>query len=152
MGVDYVPLGSEQTYYVYAMLCQDEDGPLYIKFGRSVDIDRRLNSLRTGTPIPPRYFCYVKVSGPRTQSQLEIALHRRFKDRRTSGEWFKFDAASEADRAEFNAGCKAEFILVTGRKMAWEKVSVAAVKSYVELGKQERFPARRGRRIARNRS
>lgn len=123
-------------YYVYAMLCQDGDGPLYVKFGRSCDAEARMMQLRQGIPIPARWFLYVEVAGPRSQSNLEKGLHRRFKARRTRGEWFKFDAYLDSDKAEFRDGCKAEYAMITGGDLRWRRIHVPTLEKKMEERKR----------------
>lgn len=99
-----VPLYSQpEAHYVYAMFCQDGDGPGYIKFGRSRQIGRRFGALRTACPIPVRMFAFVSIGIEEKRARkVENALHRAFKSRRTMGEWFRFDYTSAADKREFN--------------------------------------------------
>lgn len=112
------------TYYVYGVLCQDEDdGPLYIKFGKSYNLLRRLRAIRYQSPMPTRYFMFVEVSDDQIQTDVERALHQRFAPRRVRGEWFKFDIANAEDKRDFNDGCTEVFILYLGVGAKWEKVS-----------------------------
>lgn len=127
--ISYFSGVSKNRYFVYALMCQDGDGPLYIKFGKTNDPNRRLGELRTGTPIPAIRFAYVEVVGNVTQKHLELGLHKRFADRRTRGEWFRFDAKEDKDA--FNAGCKAEFERnVIGKY--WSQTDVKALEAAQE--------------------
>ena len=130
MSLHYLPETKKPEYYVYAMLCQDGDGPLYVKFGRSRKIGDRLSTLRTASPIPAKYFAVVQVPGAKLQGNLEKALHRHFADRRITGEWFKFDSASADDKRAFNDGCALQIAKYIGAGHYWEKLSVAALDEY----------------------
>jgi hypothetical protein len=82
------------------------EGVRLIKIGLSVGgIRERLFTLRTMSPVPLR--CIGLMEGDR---DVEIELHRRFRDLRSHGEWFwpgreliKFieDSARQPDDAEF---------------------------------------------------
>lgn len=112
------------TYYVYGVLCQDdEDSALYVKFGKSYNLRNRFRGIRQGTPIPTRYFTFIEVNDDQIQGDLEKALHERFAERRVMGEWFRFDAANPDDKREFNDGCTEVFILYLGIRSKWEKIS-----------------------------
>ena len=112
------------TYYVYGVLCQDqEDSPLYVKFGKSYNLRSRLSAIRHSTPLPTRYFTFIEVNDDQVQGDLEKALHRRFAERRVQGEWFRFDPSSPEDKREFNEGCLEMFILHVGVGSKWQKVS-----------------------------
>lgn len=126
-------------YYVYAMLCQDGDGPLYVKFGRSCDIERRMTELRHGSPIPGRWFLYVETGGPLAQGNLERGLHKRFKARRTRGEWFRFDAYSEEDKKEFRDGCRIVYSMVTLGELRWKRIHIPSLERKMEQRKNARF-------------
>lgn len=122
-------------YHVYALLCQDKDGPGYVKFGMSKNIGARLDQLRQGCPVPARYFATVAVgrSSKRTR-EIERALHDKFSHRkiRAQGEWFRFDFYDVGDKKEFNEGCKLVFAAYFGIDNCpwWEKVSVAAIEKH----------------------
>lgn len=117
-------------FHVYAMLCQDEGGPLYIKFGRSRRIGKRLTELRTSCPIPAKWFCTVDALNHLKQANLERSLHRHFKPRRITSEWFKFDASDPNDKKAFNNGSRVCFDNCGLTKVYWDKVSVPALDAY----------------------
>jgi len=129
MGLHIVPPDSSE-YFVYAMLCQDGDGPLYVKFGRSRNITKRLSQLRTSCPIPAKFFAVVQVVTESQQGHLERGLHAQFKKRRTTGEWFKFDSNSKDDKRAFNDGCLIQFVACLGSGYKWEKISIKALNRY----------------------
>lgn len=56
----------------------------FVKIGYSTNVEARLRSLSTGAPFPVRLI----GSHPGTQAD-EAALHRKFRDHRVSGEWFR---------------------------------------------------------------
>jgi len=113
--------------FVYALLCQDRGSDtVYIKFGMSSDVGNRITALRTASPIPARYFCVLRVRNSRMARRIEKALHMRFADRRSSGEWFRFVLADKTDKKEFNEGCSqvfTEFDLYSHSNW-WDKISM----------------------------
>ena len=119
-------------YYVYGLLCQDEGGPLYVKFGRTTDPERRMVQLKQGVPLPARWFLYVRVAGHLTQGNLERGLHKRFKSRRIRGEWFKFDATSEVDKEDFRRGCRIEYAIATTLELRWKRIHVPSFEKKVD--------------------
>jgi len=137
VAIEFLP--PDSSYYVYALLCQDGEGPLYIKFGRTTQPTRRLSGLRVGCPIEPRYFCTVQVPYQHAQRQLEKALHEEFKERRTVGEWFKFDAYDPSDKQQFQKGCALQMMKVLGPGYKWEKISVRAKDAHEKERRKAMF-------------
>lgn len=119
-------------YHVYAMLCQDGDGPGYVKFGRSRRIGDRLRQLRQACPIPARYFAVAEMPGERLMGEVERGLHQQFKDRRVTGEWFRFDFSSKEDKQAFNEGCKFVFSTILKDPVWWTKISVKALDEHYQ--------------------
>lgn len=123
-------------YYVYALLCQDGDGPLYIKFGLSRSITKRMMQLRQGCPVPARYFAIYYVGSEKEYAeQVEAALRSRFANRKIRGEWFRFDAESKEDKRDFNDGCLEAFLACGYYGLQWEKIPVQAVVEYCQRQK-----------------
>ena len=118
----------DERHYVYAMLCQDGGGPGYVKFGRSKRIGDRLTALRTGCPIPAKYFAICCVGTESWQAKkIERAFHTLFAERRITGEWFRFDFSSVDDKRDFNVGSFRVFLEFLGPGHTWTKISVAAL-------------------------
>lgn len=113
-----------EPFHVYALLCGDNSAG-YIKIGISGEVKKRVQSIRTGIPIPMRFVCTILVDAV-AASDIEKALHERFSDRRTSGEWFKFDFTADADKKEFNEGCREVFSSYSSsiKSDGWEKSTV----------------------------
>lgn len=134
---------AQDEYYVYALLCQDGTGPLYIKFGLSKRITKRMLELRNGCPVPARYFAIYHVGSEKHYAEdIEQSLHEKFSERRLSGEWFKFDSQSIADKREFNDGCWEVFTLAGYRNFSWTRISVESIVKY-QKSRQKAFMAQR---------
>lgn len=120
-----------KMYHVYCVLCQDKGGPLYVKFGHSRRIWNRMLEVRSASPIPAKWFGYVRSRGEEKARKLEKRLHANFAHRKTRGEWFRFDAKCPKDKKEFNDGCREAIFHTLGDpdKIWWEKARVADVDS-----------------------
>lgn len=67
--------------YLYIIKCQD-----FFKIGVANDVENRLSQLSTGNPFP----LVVEVTYAFDNAEVvERALHQRFKEQRTRGEWFE---------------------------------------------------------------
>lgn len=87
--------------WVYALFCVSAGGEGFVKIGFSIRPLVRLSELAASSPLPPMH-CGVRRLGTATDAHnLESKIHRKFKDRRTNGEWFKFDLANTEDKADF---------------------------------------------------
>lgn len=119
--------------FVYMLLCQD-DGPIYVKVGRSIVPMSRLNQLRHGCPITPKYFYTAEVPVSRDAVKLEAELHHAFKIWHQTGEWYKLE---KEDRDLFNTAWKEVFgaFAKPGWPMKWTKI---AVQPLAELAAKRR--------------
>lgn len=63
-----------------------QDGTGHIKIGVTRDVGKRLSGLRTGSSTGLVLIRFIEGAGPK----IERWLHRRFKDQRVQGEWFRF--------------------------------------------------------------
>lgn len=141
MRYGWVPTSQREICYVYALLCQNEDGPGYVKFGHSHDVVKRVHDIKVGCPIKVRYLAFIRASFKEKALEVERALHTQFNDRRTQGEWFSFDFTSELDKQVFNKGCKHVFAyhgncLAPGEKW-WEKVDLEAYEANLSQRRSE---------------
>lgn len=137
MAIEYLPtFETRVTYHVYAVFCQDESGPGYIKIGMSGNVTQRLTSLRTACPIPAKYIGTARTGFDREKClKVERDLHRQFADKRVKmrGEWFRFDFADPKDKSIFAQGCQKVFRHHFGPAHPWwEFISVEALDKYNE--------------------
>jgi hypothetical protein len=93
--------------FIYMLVCQDQVGPAYIKFGIANNLRNRIDGLQTGCPIPIQVLGFVEVWTRPEAAKVERSLHSVFDSRRVTGEWFRFDL--EKDKKEFQDGCRAVF-------------------------------------------
>lgn len=63
-------------------------GLSYYKIGVAVDVDKRMKSLQTGCPA--ELHCIYKKEFNKT-IKLERMIHKKYKNKNTYGEWFKFN-------------------------------------------------------------
>lgn len=114
--------------FVYMLLCQDDDGPLYVKIGVSLDPQKRLRQLWAGCPVTPQHFAVVETRSPARAKKIEAELLTALGKWRHNGEWLFL---SIDDKAEFNSKWKAVFERnsETGWKLAWTQMSVKALRA-----------------------
>jgi hypothetical protein len=146
--VHFVPIPTDlysRSCYVYALFCQDGDGPGYVKFGFSTRIGDRLSAILVGCPLPAKMFAVIEFDDRQKAMDVEKSLHRHFIDRKAAGEWFRFDFSSQNDKSAFNDGCKKVFLIEHGISDWWSKISAEAVKREAEQRKKK-FLASKSRR------
>lgn len=136
-GIDPYFLPSD-AYEVYAMFAQEVSGPRYVKIGYSRCTEARIGMVQTGCPIPLGDVYAFPCAALRVR-QVEKALHRRFAQFRTVGEWFcvpddsfVLEALAEASRDNECGGVRRLQALEASRehrrkqKAARRRVNVAA--------------------------
>lgn len=136
--------------YVYMLLCQEADGPVYVKIGMTEDPLSRFRALRSGSPHTPRAFAYFETYNRKDARRIERALHKAYGEWHAHHEWFSF---REEDKAKFNAVWKTvlQHHEKNGRKFEWTKVSAKALIETAESNKKmaraifARSTKRRGR-------
>ena len=134
----------KDVYFVYAIFCQDaKNDPGYVKFGFSKCIESRIMALKTGMPIPIKYIAFVEAGTTKASARdVESSLHKQFKDRRTSGEWFRFDVSDDGDKADFNEGSRAAFMAAGKTGLWWEKISMKALEKACAYERKRRAAAK----------
>lgn len=117
--------GRVKGSYVYMMVCHD-GGSIYIKVGRSCLPMRRLDELRHGCPITPRYFYTVNVYSREESKRIEGELHFAYAEWRINGEWFKLNPA---DKQAFNAAWRKVFshFAKPSWPLSWVRMSIAPI-------------------------
>lgn len=87
------------TGYVYAIIDYNDEVkmPNTVKFGVTTDknISNRLKSLQTGNPHRLSIAAAIGFNGHEFAQICERLIHNKFKDKRLSGEWFKYDLEIE---------------------------------------------------------
>ena len=86
-------MGWELLYFVRA-----ESG--FVKIGRTRDLDARLRTLRSGSPVP--LHLVLVLAG---DSEIEAAWHRHFAQYRRHGEWFDLPEGWEVDFSHVPSSC-----------------------------------------------
>jgi Meiotically up-regulated gene 113 len=78
--------------YVYVVGPDDPDMKLptpAIKIGKAKDPLSRLRGIQTGSPIKLTFYALWKFASQPQANTVESACHRKFRERRLSGEWFQ---------------------------------------------------------------
>lgn len=129
--------------YLYMLFCMDDDGPLYIKIGRSRDPYKRLDQIRTACPVKAVQLAVCPVRTIEQSRKLEKALLDATSVWRIRGEWCRLDLE---DRSSFNEKWKALFREEGDYAwpLKWDMISVEEIES---LAKRRRaFAFRRMKR------
>lgn len=149
MAVFQLPSFDLPEYHIYALFCQDDAGPGYVKFGMSKRITKRLSELRQGCPIPALMFATVPVGVDKEKAlKVERAFHKVFEQRWSSGEWFRFDFSEELDKRIFNRGSQKVLVHFFGACHPWwSQTSVEALDAYNKRRRQEFLNSKHRRKI-----
>jgi len=127
--------GRMKGSFVYMLLCNDAEGPIYIKAGLSDTPTKRLNALRVACPITPRYFYVVEVHSRDQAKIIEAELLSAFEPWHHNGEWFKIPVE---DKAEFNESWKKvfRFFSTPAWPLSWTKIAVQPLAEAAKKRKQ----------------
>ena len=106
------------------------------KIGWSTDIEKRINSIKTGCPYPTKLVCVIVSE----DCKIERQIHELFSDCRVHGEWFVIEDsgieflcnATEADILSVNI---AQFILSKDLSVFFDESKVESIR----LNMQEAF-------------
>ncbi|WP_371411494.1 GIY-YIG nuclease family protein [Nostoc linckia] len=60
-----------------------------IKIGRASNVEKRLQSLQTSSPVPLEILKVVPMENLKKAQEVETYLHTKFRHLRLSGEWFR---------------------------------------------------------------
>jgi len=128
------------------LFCMDE-GPLYVKIGRSRNPYARLQSLSTGCPVRPIQLATCGVRSADKAKRLEKALLAATEEWSTRGEWRELDLG---EKQAFNMKWKA--VLQSHSDYAWTlKWDTHAVEELERLAR-ERLQLHRARFAKRGRA
>lgn len=85
-GLEGEALNRSRVHCVYFILNSENNA---IKIGRARDIEKRLRSLQTASPVELELLKTLQVESESQAQVLERELHCRFEHLRLKGEWFK---------------------------------------------------------------
>jgi hypothetical protein len=136
---------------VYALFALETANIAHVKIGMASDVWRRAAELRTGIPFPVEVVLWAPAGSRKRAGTVEKLIHRGLDERREAGEWFRFDMTSAADKTLFHTLTKAVYIDVTGKPLAWNKITPEQLRDYVAY-RNERAKdraAKRKRKVSR---
>lgn len=107
---------------IYAAFTLITPGQGIVKIGMSQDPRKRLIQIRHGSPLPIREFLFAPTDGTRKAALIEQRIHTLFHDRRTRGEWFRFDYTKPTEKQFFHAVTKSVYEAVVGHPLEWRRV------------------------------
>ena len=99
--------GPERRKSKFVYLIEAENG--LVKIGISSNVQRRLSTLNTASPVELWILAYAQ---PPSAAKLEKKLHNTYSDKRVRGEWFRL---SHADVAEICSTFNFEIVHKRGR-------------------------------------
>jgi hypothetical protein len=119
--------------FVYLFSAADTSGVEFVKVGMSVFPESRLASVQTGCPIKIGAGYKVKCPCSAVAKALESAMHQRFADRKSCGEWIRFESDGLAQvAAEVEK-------MITGRHWPMSRMDIetASLEAYRARRKKE---------------
>lgn len=125
--------------YVYGMLAKAHDNCVYIKFGHTKDIDRRVKGVQTGCPLEIVKVFHVEAGN--SAELIERYLHSFFGHRLAFGEWFSFDLSDQKQKDEFGRGCFQAFTIHLGSDWEWIETAVNPALRKWRDGRRKRLMA-----------
>ncbi len=119
----YYPDGTMKGSYVYMLLCQDLNGPIYVKIGISDRPTDRMHALRRTCAVTPHIFATIEVRTRQKARRIEDHLKEAYNNYNTVGEWFLFQ---ESDKTEFNRIWKLVLLIFSDpdQNLKWETVAI----------------------------
>ncbi|WP_181154232.1 GIY-YIG nuclease family protein [Nostoc sp. 'Peltigera membranacea cyanobiont' N6] len=81
-----------------------------IKIGRATDVEKRLQSLQTSSPVPLKILKTIPIDSIKKAQEVETYLHTKFRHLKMSGEWFRADPElrnyiTRCDESYFQNSC-----------------------------------------------
>lgn len=115
--IDALSCGRWAIYAAFVPMFEADD---VVKIGISSVPTTRVAQIHSGSPFPVEGMLFSWV-GNRSQAQLcERGIHLRFADRKTRGEWFRFNFEDHAECAFFHASIREQVFDITHRRMIWQ--------------------------------
>lgn len=105
------------AHFVY--LIKTVGQPLYKIGFTNCSVSQRIAELQTASPYKLRYIHHISVKNER---QVETYLHSQFAQKRTHGEWFKFDELDCVKCIGLMQGIEASRILEKISQENWEQL------------------------------
>lgn len=96
-----------------------------VKVGISKRPLERVKHIRQGSPFPLGAALFAPAGSRKAAREIERRIHAAFKERRTRGEWFKFNYQQAADKFLFHATTKAIYFELTKQALCWTKLTPA---------------------------
>lgn len=135
----------DADWCIYAAFAEPGDGTVLVKIGISTRIYDRLLGLRTACPytIDPALWSFTGSKA--AARSIELDIHRAFVNRRTSGEWFRFDMSSAKDKEEFKAITRLAYSVHTGGKsLTWSSATAEQLRAYASARTRQEKPRVKG--------
>ena len=121
------------SWSIYAIFCMENDASAYVKIGISSIVYDRIIALRTGLIFPVGVVLHCAIGDRGLTQHIETKIHQAFCERKTRGEWFKFDLSSPSDKKEFHTVTKQIVNTLSPRGLSWKKITPDQINAYETL-------------------
>lgn len=115
---------------VYIVIVHNGETEAFFKVGVSTRIETRVPSIQTGCPLPIEHVLHLSVPDEAVAYRIEKSLHGELEAFHTSGEWFRFDLSSQAQKDAFKLACSTAI----GRHMSGWKWALFTVPEVIQFG------------------
>lgn len=127
--------------HLYVLVAPAGGTEMCFKVGISADFRKRRREVQTGCPFPITEILHVTMASCSNARDAERYMHGRLSPYKSSGEWFLFDTANPAHKADFNAAAKAVLTPMLGCNWKWTRIKVSLDEAATRIAK--RVPERK---------
>jgi len=130
----------DADWCVYTAFAEPGDGTVLVKVGLSGGIYDRALSLCTACPYRIDPILWARTGSQSAARLIERRMHAEFRARRTSGEWFRFDMRSPADKAEFKAVALGAFAAHSRTGVPeWKTITKDQLREYGSMKRNKKY-------------
>lgn len=115
-------LADPDLWYLYVIFTEAPDGMGLLKVGVTQDPAKRVRAIRQGSPLPLKAAIFTPAGNRKLAHTIESSIHTVFRDRKTRGEWFRFDYSDAIDKRCFHQGTKGIYAAFTKRHLSWMRI------------------------------
>jgi hypothetical protein len=123
---------------IYAAFTQLDARQGLVKIGVSKNPRARMHELQVGNGLPIVEFLHAPTWDTKTAFAIESRIHGLLKDRKSSGEWFRFDFSNPNDKRLFHLVTKTVYEDKVGRTLRWTREIIAKQNHRKRLTKNPR--------------
>jgi hypothetical protein len=121
------------SWSIYAIFCMENNSSAFVKIGISSIVYDRVLALQAGMIFPVGVVLHCATGNRIVTQEIETKIHHAFCERKTQGEWFKFDLSNPADKAEFHRVTKMVVERYSPTTLVWKKITPDQIMAYQSL-------------------